>query len=159
MLLPYTTLVYFGPAASASVVMASGSLASGAIGFARAGGFSQGVGSVPFATPTRLRGSVLAVTGVGSVVQALPKGRAKPFIVIRVNALSQDDVTGAVLESEIEAGFSMRKILRLMASVLLGKSTGGPGSPVFRNVTDAKARVTGTADASGNRSAASYDPD
>ena len=73
--------------------------------------------------------------------------------------MSQDDVTGAVLEAEIESGYSLRKILRLMSSVLLGRASGGPGSPVFRDINNTKDRVTGTADSSGNRTAATYDPD
>jgi hypothetical protein len=158
MLLPYTTLIWYGPGAVANVVPAPAQVVVSVKGDGRLEQVVNAAATVPLAKATRLRGQPMVTTGAGSLVQALPKGRARPGIVIRVNTLSQDDVTGAVLESEIEAGFSLRKMLRLMGAVLLGKSTGGPGNPVFRDVNDIKARVTGTADSNGNRSAVTYDP-
>ena len=56
-----------------------------------------------------------------------------------------------------EPGFTFADMLRIIAAVVAGKSSGGPGSPVFRDLADLKNRVTGTADSSGNRTAATYD--
>jgi hypothetical protein len=70
----------------------------------------------------------------------------------KVNSLSQTDVTGAVLEAEIEPGVSLKQVLRVLVSVAAGKTvidTSGP-SPVvrFRDLIDAKNRVTATMDGS-----------
>lgn len=149
----------YGPGSMASVAEAQGTVVGQASALARLNSVATGAGSMPLAKATRLKNSPAVLTGSGSVVQALPKARARVEAVIKVNDLSQDDVTGAVLEAEIESGYSLRKILRLMSSVLLGRASGGPGSPVFRDINNTKDRVTGTADSSGNRTAATYDPD
>lgn len=57
----------------------------------------------------------------------------------------------------MEPGFTFADAIRIMAAVIAGKSSGGPGSPVFRDLADSKNRVTGTADSSGNRTAVTYD--
>ena len=57
----------------------------------------------------------------------------------------------------IESGYTAADILRLIAAVTAGKVSGGPGSPVFRDLGDTKNRVTGTADSNGNRTAVTYD--
>lgn len=159
MLLPYTTLVWYGPGAAASVTSGAGSVVSQATGQARLGAVTTGAGSIPFAKPTRLVNSPAVLSGAGSIAQALPKARGRLGAVIKVNELSQDDVTGALLTAEVESGYSLRSILRLMSSVLLGRTSGGPGSPVFRDINNTTDRVTGTADSNGNRTASSYDPD
>jgi hypothetical protein len=51
------------------------------------------------------------LAGVGAVTNALPKGRARPTATIKVNALSQDDVTGAVLEAFVEPGLTLKQAL------------------------------------------------
>jgi hypothetical protein len=52
----------------------------------------------------------------------------------------------------IESGFTAAEILRLIASVLAGKSSGGGSSPItFRDLADSKDRITATVDESGNR--------
>lgn len=56
----------------------------------------------------------------------------------------------------LETGFSASRILRIIAAATAGKVTGEPGSPVFRDLQDANNMITGTADANGNRSAATY---
>lgn len=57
----------------------------------------------------------------------------------------------------IETGFTPRQTIRLMAAVLLGKSSGHPGSPVYRNMQDSADRVSATV-SSGNRSAVTLNP-
>lgn len=64
---------------------------------------------------------------------------------------------GGGLNDVAEPGFTFADMIRIVAAVAAGKSTGGPGSPVFRDLADTKNRVSGTADSSGNRSAATYD--
>lgn len=57
----------------------------------------------------------------------------------------------------IETGYTLRQTIRLMSAVLAGKSTGHPGSPVYRNMTDTADRVTATV-SSGNRSVVTLTP-
>ena len=53
---------------------------------------------------------------------------------------------------------TLEKRIRLFASALLAKVSGmGTNAPIFRNVTDTKARITATTDSSGNRSAVTLD--
>lgn len=157
MLLPYTTLVYYGPAAAAQVVQASAAVAAQARGFARAGQVTQGAGSLARARPTRLRGSVMAVTGVGSLQRALPKARVRPGVIIRVNALSQDDVTGAVLEAVVEDGLSLKEAIRLLLAYAAGDATGLDSNPVFLSQDGSKTRLAGTISA-GSRTITTRDP-
>lgn len=66
------------------------------------------------------------------------------------------DATGvdAVLDEVVEGSYTLRHYLRLFASVLLGKATGGGTATLtFRDTGDSKNRVVLTVDTSGNRSA------
>jgi hypothetical protein len=60
------------------------------------------------------------------------------------------------LANGVETGFTLRRALRIIAAGVAGKSSGGPGSPVFRNLGDTADQITGTADTDGDRSAATY---
>jgi hypothetical protein len=57
----------------------------------------------------------------------------------------------------IESGYTAAEVLRLIASAAVGLASGGPGSPVFRDLGDTKDRIVGTADSDGNRTAVTYD--
>lgn len=57
----------------------------------------------------------------------------------------------------IESGYTAAEILRILASVAAGKSSGQPTSPVFRDLGDTKDRVSGTVDGSGNRTNVTID--
>ena len=69
--------------------------------------------------------------------------------------LTSAQVEAAVMDKTdgIETGLTMRQSQRLQSSVLFGRRSGtGSGTEVFNAaVTNAKARVTGTIDGSGNR--------
>lgn len=52
------------------------------------------------------------------------------------------------LADGVEAGFTLRQVLRLMAAVLLGKST---NNKTFRDLNDTKNRVVATVDALNSR--------
>jgi hypothetical protein len=82
---------------------------------------------VPFAKPTRLRNSPMVTSGVGTIVQALPKGRARPALLVRIGELSQDDVTGAVWEAEVVPGTTYREAIQ---QLLAGGGGGGGGLTV-----------------------------
>jgi hypothetical protein len=62
------------------------------------------------------------------------------------------------LANGVETGYTLRQALRVMAAVLCGKVSGGPGAPVFRDMTDAANRVASTSDANGNRTAVTLTP-
>lgn len=68
--------------------------------------------------------------------------------------------TGDPLESDVETGITLREAVRLILSVLAGKSSGWPDgtAKVFRDVNDTKDRITATVDADGNRTAVTVDP-
>ena len=58
----------------------------------------------------------------------------------------------------IETGFTFRQVMRLLSSAQAGKVSGAATTTVvIRNITDVKARITATVDASGNRSAITTD--
>lgn len=77
-------------------------------------------------------------------------------IVVTGSGLTTANVGAAVWAELLETGFTADQILRIIAASTAGKVSGGPGSPVFRNLSDDKNQITGTADSSGNRSAATY---
>jgi hypothetical protein len=152
-------LQFYGPGSGATVVQASAEVISQATGVGSVASVVPASASVPLADATRLVNSPAVINGSAVIANALPKARARANAIIKVGQLTQDDVTGAVLEAQVESGFSLKQILRLMSAVILGRASGGPGSPVFRDVNNTKDRVTGTADSNGNRTAATYDPD
>lgn len=139
-------LQWYGEAAGAMVVTAHASSVAQVKGTARARSTAAvGAGSVPLAKATRLVNRPMVSVGVGSMPRALPKALARAGSLIRVNALSQDDVTGAVLEAPIEGGISLKQALRLLLSVAQGNATGLDGGSVqFQSLDGSKTRITGT---------------
>jgi hypothetical protein len=111
MLLPYTTLTYYGPAAGAGVLDGAATAAGDIKAWAEPAATTSGGASITLAKPTRLVNRPATLAGVGAVTNALPKGRARPTATIKVNALSQDDVTGAVLEAFVEPGLTLKQAL------------------------------------------------
>lgn len=136
-----------------------GSVVGQATGAARAGSVTNGAGSVPRAKATRLVSSLTVVNGVATTTFLPMKARARAGSVIKVNELTQDDVTGAVLEAVIEPGLTLRQALRLLAAATAGKLSGGGSTTVtIRNaVDDSKNRIVATVDSEGNRTAITYD--
>lgn len=62
-------------------------------------------------------------------------------------------------EEVIEGSLSAKDVMRIMLSVLAGKTTGAGGSTMsFRDIADAKSRVVATLDTDGNRTAITRDP-
>ena len=155
----WASLHWNGPGAMAAVQASAASVELSRLsGQARANGTAAGVGASPLAKPTRLRSRPGFANGVGAVQLALPKGRARLVGVVRVNELTQDDVTGAVLEAQIENGLTLRQALRLLSAALAGKVSGaGTSTITFRDVGDTKDRIVATVDSNGNREAVTTD--
>ena len=103
--------------------------------------------------PTLLINSPLIVQGEGSVVKALPKGNIRMNLDVSVNELTQGDIEGAVLEGRVEGSITLKQAIRLMLSILAGKTAItdlGDGNAVvrFRDVNDTKDRVAADMDGS-----------
>lgn len=154
----YYSLQWFGEAAAAMVVSADSALSADVVGTARAAQVANGGGSMPRAQATRLMNSPLLVTGVGAIVQGVPKGVARPAMIVRVNELSQDDVTGAVLEAQVEGTVTLKQAMRLMLAYLAGDATGLDSNPAFKSLDGSKARLAGTI-SGGTRTITTIDPE
>jgi hypothetical protein len=102
---------WYGEAAMASVSEGLAATTADVKAWAKPGATIAATSSVPLAQPTRLVNSPATITGAGVVLTALPKGRARPAATIKVNELTQDDVTGAVLEAQVEPGLTLKQAL------------------------------------------------
>jgi hypothetical protein len=106
--------------------------------------------------PYRGRRAALSTNGVG-VLYMRPNRSLRAGLRVTVSELSQDDVTGAVLESLVEGDVTLRQAMRLILSALAGNATGlENGSPVFRSLDGSKARITATY-AAGTRTVSARD--
>lgn len=146
MLLPYTTLEYYGPCAAAlvgdpgvaDVVLAEPhQLMRPALDV-------PALGDAPLLRPYRGRAFALTIDAQGLVHAATPHQRKRAGMSVLVSALSQDDVTGAVLESVVEGTLTLRQALRLLLAHAAGDATGLDGNPAFKSLDGSKTRVAGT---------------
>lgn len=156
----FFTAQFYGPAAGAARGGEAAAIVAGSIvARARAEGATGGAGLVATATATRLVNSPATLPGAGIVTQALPKARARVASSIKVNTLSQDDVTGAVLETQIEPGLTMKQILRLIAAATSGQVAGAGSSTItLRSAGTAhRDRIVASVDGNGNRTALTLD--
>lgn len=110
------------------------------------------------ATGTEAYPSMFAsLTGTSSIAaDATAKGSMASEITVTGDLLSTANVGDAVWSTLLEAGFTASQIVRIVAAATAGASSGGPGSPVFRNLGDTDDMISGTADSSGNRSGITY---
>lgn len=102
---------WYGEAAAAGVIVGTGAGAGNIKARARAVSTIAATSVISLAKPTRMVNRPATIAGTGAVTNALPKGRAKPSATIKVNALSQNDVTGAVLEAQVEPGLTLKQAL------------------------------------------------
>jgi hypothetical protein len=79
-------------------------------------------------------------------------------IVVTGTGLSTANVGEAVWAKLITAGFTAEDVLRIIAAATSGKVSGGPGSPVFKDLDGTTTVITGVADSAGNRTTAIYTP-
>jgi hypothetical protein len=137
-------LQWYGPACAAAVVQGSGSVAAQARGYLRAGATLAGLGTITYARPVRLISATASLLGQGVITQAQARGVLRAFARIKVNELSQDDVTGAVLEAKIEGNLTLKQALRLLLAVASGDATDLDTNPAFKSADGSKTRVAGT---------------
>lgn len=147
MLLPYTTLTYYGPGA-ASLALGDGAGVGAAqmephklIKPALTG---AGVGTATTLRPYRGRAFALSVAGMGNALTLLPHKRARFGLEVSVNSLSQDDVTGAVLDVPVEGTITLRQAMRLLLAYAGGNATGLDSNPAFKSLDGSKTRLAGT---------------
>lgn len=85
---------------------------------------------------------------------------------IAANAIDADalaaDAANEIADAHLDRaaavdGLTPREVLRVEMAALAGKSSGGPGSPVYRAVDDSKARITAVATANGDRTVVTID--
>jgi hypothetical protein len=79
---------------------------------------------------------------------------------VNLTAAERVNIANTLLDlaSSIEAGFTLRDTMRLMAATLCGTVSGGPGNPVFRSMDNSADRVDSVADSNGNRSSVTLTP-
>lgn len=101
--------------------------------------------------------ALAALGGTGGLTTTLTaKGVMAADLVVTGAGLTTANVGDAVWGALLEEGFDASRILRIIAAATAGESTGGPGSPVFRNLADTQDQVSGTANSSGDRSSITY---
>jgi hypothetical protein len=147
MLLPYTTLTYFGPAAAAMVVGDSiGSVEMFAPrGSVRSGLNVQITSPAPYIRPIRLIGFPMVSQGLGTVQAMQPRGRLRVGLSVKIGTLTQDDVTGAVFESKVEGDLTLKQAIRILLAHAAGSATGlESASPAFLSQDGNTTRIAGT---------------
>ena len=99
--------------------------------------------------PQSLANASTAVTLSGNVTVGGYALNQDPYTSVMKTVDSVDALTNAD---------TLEKRIRIFASALLGKVSGmGTNAPIFRNVTDTKARITATTDSIGNRTVITLD--
>jgi hypothetical protein len=85
---------------------------------------------------------------------------SQPVQAITVNTAGSSGATADDVWDELmESGWTARQMMKIFASVLAGKvSGGGTSTETFRGVNDDKNRVISNVDASGNRTSVTLDP-
>ena len=139
-------LQWYGPACAALVAdPGAGALLGATPRQNMRGGISVlGTGDAPLLRTYRGRAFALTVDAQGVLHAATPTQRKRAALKVLVSALSQDDVTGAVLESPVEGALTLRQALRLLLSHAAGDATGLDGNPVFKSLDGSKTRLAGT---------------
>jgi hypothetical protein len=157
MLVPLNYATWYGPAVAAAVLPAAAALDAGAKTRGRVEAALAGSGEVAYARGTRLIGSPAVLAGQGIVDRAAPKGRLRGGAVIGITGLTQSDVTGAVLEAEVEPGMTLKQALRVVLAAQGGKLAIAGNTVTIRNPADTKDRIVATTDADGQRTAVTLD--
>ncbi len=94
----------------------------------------------------RGKNGVLDVQISLAIATLVMKKRLRAVLDVAINKLSQDDVTGAVLDVEIEAGVTLRSAIKILLAINAGKTNitdlgGGLATVQFRDLTDSLNRV------------------
>ena len=158
----FSALSFYGPGCAAAVGADVTPTAFAELrGNARLDAVGTAVAFSPLARGTQ--GKAMAAVNTSAAFSPLStmRGTARLGAIGKVNELSQDDVTGAVLESFVEPGITLKQALRaLLATSALGRTTGaGTTENRFRDPANTKDRIVATFDGSGNRVSITADLD
>ena len=178
-----TSLVYFrdGDTVATTVALTAGTLGTWASGTvvvvsgAMTGYYEISLPNAMFANASRqVSAQCLAASAEGSfLIQIVPSDIVTGVTVagsvtvagnvtVGGYAVNQDPYTSVMKTVDsvdaLTNADTLEKRIRIFASVLLGKVSGmGTNAPIFRNVTDTKARITATTDSIGNRTVTTLD--
>ena len=158
LLVTFAPLQWYGPA-TASLVMgdALGDLLEATPHQSIRGDLNVlGTGDAPLLRPYRGRNVAFTVDGEGVLHLAGARKDIRTGMEVFVSELSQDDVTGAVLEAPIEGDLTLKQALRILLAHAAGDATGLDGNPAFKSLDGSKTRVGGTI-ASGTRTITTLD--
>lgn len=159
MLLPYTTLTYYGEAAAALVADPGlGDLLEATPHqIVRPALNVLGTGDAPLLRPYRMRNAAFTVDAQGVLHLAEPHKILRAGLQVLVSELSADDVTGAVLESFVEGTLTLKQAIRLLLAQAAGDATGLDGNPAFKSLDGSTTRLAGTVSA-GTRTITTRNP-
>lgn len=140
-------LQWYGACAAAMVVADSaGALEAGQpVMTKRTGAVIGGVGTAATLRPYRGRAFDLNGGGAGAMVSQ-PRKNVRPALSVSIGgALTQDGVTGAVLESKVEGDLTLKQAIRILLSHAAGDATGlESANPIFKSLDGSKTRIAGT---------------
>lgn len=100
------------------------------------------------------------ITAIKAKTDNLPSSPAAVGSEMTLSSDERNAIASAQLDlgSGVEVGLTLRQAIRLLTASAAGKLSGASGvTIVIRNTADTKDRITATVDASGNRSAVTYD--
>jgi len=81
-----------------------------------------------------------------------------PGLIAALNDPAASAIADAVLDEVVEDSYTLRQLMRLFASALLGQLSGAAtATNTFRDLANSKNRITATVDGDGNRTAVSLD--
>lgn len=146
MLLSLETLVWYGPGAASFAVGDGAGVGSAQMTphkLIKPSVAVQGTGLATF-RPYRGRAFALSAAGMGNALTLIPHKRARFGLKVSVNSLSQDDVTGAVLDVPVEGTITLRQAMRLLLAYAGGNATGLDSNPAFKSLDGSKTRLAGT---------------
>jgi hypothetical protein len=145
---------FYGPGCTTAFGQATNtSPLAGLVGDGRLGGTNT-ISVTAYARISDGRRIAAVNTATNTSPLAAIKGDGRIGAVGKVNELSQDDVTGAVLEAKVDGEYTLKQVLKILAATAAGKTSND--GKTFRNLSDDKDVVVGTVTGN-NRTAATYD--
>jgi len=134
-------LHFFGPGCSSATGTATNtSPLAGLVGEGRIGAVNT-IAPTAYARISDGRRLAAVNTAVNTSPIAAIRGEGRIAAVGKVNELSQDDVTGAVLEATVESGITLKQALRALLAVAVGKTDISGSIVTFRDPNDTTDRV------------------
>lgn len=100
------------------------------------------------------------LSGIKSKTDNLPSDPAdESLLEAAIAAIPVAPTVSQILDDPSDGLYTPRQILRLLASAIVGKATGGGTATItFRDINDTKNRIVATVDINGNRSLVILDP-